>query len=213
MKNKTPHILIILLVIASVITGYILYPVLPSELASSWNAQGQVSDHISKFWGISFFPFLMLALYLTYLIIPKVDPLSENIKKFRKYYDLFWVFMTSFIGYLFALTLFWNLGFRFNFAFFMVPAVAALWFSVSILLNHTKRNWFIGIRTPWTLSNDEVWDKTHELGSKLFKIASIIALSGFLFPNSVLVVSVIAPAVIIAFVTVAYSYIVYQRVN
>lgn len=55
----------------------------------------------------------------------------------------------------------------------LLPAAAMFVFVLGALLPHTERNWFMGIRTPWTISNDIVWNKTHKLGSRLFEIAAL----------------------------------------
>jgi uncharacterized membrane protein len=130
-------------------------------------------------------PVLSVFLFLLFTAIPKIDPLKQNIAKFRKYFDSFVVVVILFLFYLHLLTITWNLGFTFNIIQALLPAFAALFFYVGVLLEKSKRNWFIGIRTPWTLSSDRVWEKTHKLGGKLFKICSILALIGILIPNYV----------------------------
>lgn len=76
----------------------------------------------------------------------------------------------------------------------------------------TKRNWFVGVRTPWTLSNDEVWEKTNRLAGRLFQLAGLIALIGLLFPAYV-VVLLIVPIVAASVFTVVYSYVLYARLE
>jgi len=63
----------------------------------------------------------------------------------------------------------------------MVPALGILFYYCGILIENAKRNWFIGIRTPWTLSNEKVWERTHKIGGKLFKIAGLIAFLWYFF--------------------------------
>jgi uncharacterized membrane protein len=53
-----------------------------------------------------------------------------------------------------------------------------------VLIKNAKRNWFIGIRTPWTMSSDKVWDKTYKIGGKLFKIAGVVALLAIIFERN-----------------------------
>jgi uncharacterized membrane protein len=74
----------------------------------------------------------------------------------------------------------WNKGTHISPNVIFPIALGFLFFYIGILCEHAKRNWFIGIRTPWTLSNEKVWDKTHRLGGKLFKIAGLISLLGAL---------------------------------
>ena len=92
----------------------------------------------------------------------------------------------------------------------MMPALGILFYYCGVLIENAKRNWFIGIRTPWTLSSDSVWEKTHKIGGKLFKIAGIIALFGIFFPNYTFLF-VLIPVVSVAIYTAAYSY--FEAVN
>jgi len=92
-----------------------------------------------------------------------------------------------------------------------LPVAAGLLFiGVGILCENTRRNWFIGIRTPWTLSSDKVWDKTHRVGGKLFKIAGVIAIVGIFF-QSYAVYFVLIPALLVAAYTIVYSYFEYKK--
>jgi len=77
-------------------------------------------------------------------------------------------------------------------------------------MENAKRNWFIGIRTPWTLSSDGVWKKTNLIGGKLFKIAGIIAIIGSFFQDYI-IFFIIVPIISIAIFTIVYSYIEYQK--
>ena len=92
----------------------------------------------------------------------------------------------------------------------MVPAFSALFYLAGVMLSKAKRNWFIGIRTPWTLSSDRVWDKTHRLGAKLFKASAIIGLFGIVFINYAFVL-MIAPVLASAVISIVYSYMEYNR--
>jgi uncharacterized membrane protein len=90
------------------------------------------------------------------------------------------------------------------------PAFGILFFYCGILIEKVKRNWFIGIKTPWTLSNEKVWDKTHQLGGKLFKIVGIIAFLGIIFPNYTFFL-ILFPVIAVSIYTVVYSYFEYQK--
>ena len=87
----------------------------------------------------------------------------------------------------------------------LAPAFGVLFYCLGILLGNAKRNWFVGIRTPWTLSSDVVWDKTHKMGGKLFKAAGVVAFLGVLVPAYALLL-VIVPVIAVAVYTFVYSY-------
>ncbi|KKL08308.1 hypothetical protein LCGC14_2577170 [marine sediment metagenome] len=206
-KNK---IIILGIISLSFIIAIYVYPQMPEKMASHWNAQGKVDDYISKFWSLFLMPIISIGLFLLFILIPKIDPLKENIEKFRKYFDGFIVLIMIFLFYVYLLTIFWNIGIRFNMTQFMMPALGILFYYCGILVENAKRNWFIGIRTPWTLSNEKVWDKTHKIGGKLFKVTGIIAFLGIFLPKYA-IFFVIIPVISVAVYTIIYSYFEHQK--
>jgi uncharacterized membrane protein len=114
--------------------------------------------------------------------------------------------------YIYALTLAAALGIRFNMSYMMLPAMGLLFVALSFLIKNAKRNFFIGIRTPWTLSNDEVWDKTHALGAQSFRIGGLIAMVSILFGERGFWLFMIA-ILFASFVPVVYSYILWRKLQ
>ena len=117
-----------------------------------------------------------------------------------------------FNSYIYILTIAANLGYRFNMTTMVLTAMGALFFYIGFLVQHAERNWFIGIRTPWTLSNDAVWKKTHELGGKLFKMAGILVFLSFLFQSAAFWI-IICATVIAGLFPVIYSYFEYEKLK
>ncbi len=200
------------IIILSFAIGIYFYPQMPEKMASHWNAQGQVDGYTSRFWGLFLMPIISVGMLLLFILIPRIDPLKSNIQQFRKYYDGFVVLIIVFLFYLYLLTIFWNTGYTFNIIIFLSPAFAILFYYAGILIENAKRNWFIGIRTPWTLSSDKVWDKTHKIGGKLFKIAGIVALLAIFFQSYAIFI-IVVPVIIVSIYTVVYSYFEYQKEN
>jgi uncharacterized membrane protein len=197
------------IIVLSFALAIYFYPQMPEKVASHWNAQGQVDDYMSRFWGLFLMPMISAILLLFFILIPKIDPLKENIEKFRRYYDGFVVLMLAFLFYIFLLALLWNIGWRFNMTQAIAPSFGVLFYYLGVLLENARRNWFIGIRTPWTLSSEVVWDRTHRVGGRLFKAAGVIALLGFLLPGFAIYL-VVVPVVLAAFYAIVYSYFEYQ---
>ena len=171
------------MILFSFVIGIYFYPKMPEKMASHWNVQGRVDGYMSKFWGLFLMPFVLVGLALLFTAIPRIDPLKANIEKFRKYYDgfiiLFFIFMLS----IHFQVILWNLGIRTSPNVIAPIGIGILFFYIGILCENAKRNWFIGIRTPWTLSSERVWEKTHKIGGKLFKIAGVIAFFWSIFPE------------------------------
>ena len=207
---RKSEITILGIILLSFIISIYFYPQMPERIASHWNAQGQVDGYMSKFWGLFLMPFILVGLALLFVAIPRIDPLKANIEKFRKYYDgfiiLFFIFMLS----IHFQVILWNLGIRISPNVIVPIGIGILFFYTGILCENVKRNWFIGIRTPWTLSNERVWEKTHKIGGKLFKIVGIIAFVGVFFQRYMLFF-IFVPLISVAAYTIVYSYIEYQK--
>lgn len=195
------------------IVGIILYPLFPDQIAAHWNAAGEADGYMGKFWGVFLLPGIILVMFLLYFFIPKLDPLQKNIDSFQPIYNVFWVLMFIFFAYIFGLSMAWNMGYRFNFTMTIVPAVSVLLYVIGVVLEKSKRNWFMGIRTPWTLSSDVVWDKTHKLGGHLFKIAAGISLVGIFLYGPYTIAMILIPVALASVVTVVYSYIIYTKLE
>ena len=207
---KKTNIIIIIVILISFVIGIYFYSQFPDRIASHWNIKGEVDGYMSKCWGLFLMPIILLGLWLLFLLIPRIDSLKKNIEKFRKYFDVFIVLITLFLFYIYLLAIAWNTGMRFDMGRAMVPAMGILFYYIGVLLKHAKRNWFIGIRTPWTLSSDKVWEKTHEIAGKFFKIAGVIALLGIFFPQWVFLI-VVAPVLLFVIYIFVYSYFLYQK--
>jgi uncharacterized membrane protein len=209
---KLSRITLIVLLIVFYGLALAFYSRMPDPMASHWGAQGEVNGYISRFWGMFLVPFITTGLALLFLAIPLIDPLKANIAKFRVYFDWFIAIFAGYMLFLYILTLLWNLGYRFDIFQVMLPVIAALFFFMGVLISKAKRNYFIGIRTPWTLNNDEVWDRTHRFGGRAFKIAAGISLLGIFWPETA-IWFLLVPIVIVSVVTVLYSYVIYQKVT
>lgn len=199
------------IILLSFIIGIYFYNQMPEKMAIHWNVRGEVDSYASKFLGLFLIPVILLMIFLLFIAIPRIDPLKQNIEEFRKYYNGFIILTIGFLFYTYILTILWNYGFRFSIAQLITPAFGILFYYCGILIENAKRNWFIGIRTPWTLSNEEVWNRTHRIGGRLFKLAGIISFAGIALQKYALFF-VLVPVLLVSIYTVIYSYLEYQKV-
>ena len=210
MKTKNIQILIIGLILVSFLIGAYLYPYMPEKMASHWDANGSVDGYMPKLWGLFLLPVISAILFLVYMLVPKIDPLKGNIEKFRGHFDVFILLLFVFLFYVHMLTMLWNLSYRFNIIQLLAPAFGLLIYYAGIMMENAKQNWFIGVRTPWTLSSEVVWDKTNKLAGKLFKVAGVLAAMGLIFPKYAIFL-ILVPVILAAVYPIIYSYQKYQQ--
>ena len=182
---------------------------LPEKIVTHWGLAGEPNGYSDKTVGLIALPALTLVILAMLAFLPKIDPL-HGIGKFQKEYNFFLVNFAVFMLYIHGLAIVFNLGIRFDFGQLLAPGFGLLFFSIGNVLEKSKRNWFAGIRTPWTLSSDSVWGKTHKLGGKMFKICAAISFLSVFGPGYALLLSfvpIIASCVYLA----AYSYFEYKK--
>ncbi|MCX6778528.1 MAG: DUF1648 domain-containing protein [Candidatus Micrarchaeota archaeon] len=205
---RNVQIAILAIIVVSFALGAYVYPGMPGRMASHWNAGGEVDGYMPKFWGVFLMPIISAGLAALMLALPLIDPLRANIEKFRDHYENFIVLMLAFMLYVYVLTLLWNFGIKYNLPALLAPAFGILFYYVGVLMGHAKKNWFIGIRTPWTMSSEKVWDRTHAQGAKLYKAVGVISVLGAL-AGSYAIFFVIIPVIAVSVWLFVYSYLEY----
>jgi len=212
MSTRTTTIVVLLMIVGATLAGLLLWNRLPEQMASHWNINDQVDGYMSRFWSVFMLPLISLGVFLLFLVIPNIDPLKANIAQFRDAFNLFVTLITGFMLYIYALTLLWSLGYTtFGMSRAILPAMGLLFIFIGYMLRKAKRNFFIGIRTPWTLSSDKVWDETHRLGAVLFTISGVLALIGAFFGGTAAFWLFFAPLMGSAVFLVIYSYVLYKQ--
>jgi uncharacterized membrane protein len=200
------------MIIAATLAGLLLWNRLPDSMASHWNVNDQVDGYMSRFWGVFLLPLITLGMLALFLVIPAIDPLKANIAQFRDAFNLFIVLMVAFMAYVYGLTLAWNLGYTgFKMSGAMLPALGLLFIFIGFMLRQAKRNFFIGIRTPWTLSSDRVWEETHRIGAVLFMVSGALAFIGGLFGGTTAFWLMFIPIMGSTLFLLVYSYVLYRR--
>lgn len=170
----------VLIIIAVSVLGIYLYPQLPDQVPFHWNINGQIDNWCSKTFAVSFFPAFILGVYALVSCFVFLDPLKKNIESFSKFY--FWIKtgIVIFLSFLYAATLLVALGYDINVGKAVALGVAALFLLIGMIMPSIKKNYTVGIRFPWTLYSESVWNKTHKFGGKLFIFLAVMtALSSF----------------------------------
>jgi uncharacterized membrane protein len=212
MSNRTTLIISSILIVAGILAGLLLWSQLPEQMASHWNVNDQVDGYISKFWGVFLMPLVTLGMLVLFLVVPSIDPLKANIAQFREAFNLFIVLIIGFMLYVHGLTLAWSLGYQdFKMSMAMLPFMGVLFIAIGFMLRKAKRNYFIGIRTPWTLNSDYVWDETHRLGSILFMASGVLAVIGGFLGGMLAFWFLFVPLIGSTLFLLVYSYVLYRR--
>ena len=210
MNTKTTWIALAAIAAASLVLGLIVFGMLPEQVASHWNAQGEADGYSSALSGVLLLPAIMIGTALLMMFIPAIDPMKENIAAFREDYNSMIVAMAGFMLYLHILTLLFNLGVEFKMNSLLAPGFGGLFFLIGNMIGKARRNFFIGVRTPWTLSSDRVWQRTHERAAVGYQAAGALTLIAILIPRWA-IVFMIGPVLAVSIYTVVYSYFEFQR--
>lgn len=208
MKLIRPAIVLVLILTA--VMTLVVYPVMPDIVASHWNAAGDLNGTLPKFWGLILVPLLMGVFCALLVVLPRIDPLRDNYRKFQDYYDGFILVFSAFLFFIQLEIILWGLGIRVSPNLIMPVMIGILFIYTGFLLEHAEPNWFVGIRTPWTLSSDSVWKKTHQKGATLFKLAGVVSMIGIL-AGMYAWLFILIPAIAVAIFTVAFSYVEFRR--
>ncbi len=210
MDTKSTGIGMVCLLSLSLLLGVALYPSLPPDMAVHWNYNGLIDGYASKVWGIVLLPFLLLGIYIAWITVPVIEPMQKNFNAFRNAFNGFMMVLAFFFFYCFILIFGFNLGWEINMAQALAPGLALVLAAVAVLLENSKRNYFVGMRTPWTLSSDKVWKRTNFLSAKLFYFCAVCVFAGVVYPDY-LAAYIILPLIATIFITTLYSYIEFRR--
>ncbi len=201
----------ITLILALLILGIYFYPQLPEQVPTHWNIQNQVDGWSSKNFAVFFFPALIAALYLLLSLLPLMDPLRVNIEDFAHWYFGLKVVFILFLALLYVATIYAGLGYEMNIGRIVVLGIAGLFFYIGITLHKIKKNYTIGIRLPWTLHSEAVWNKTHRFGGRLFVGLSFVLVFASLLPGSYAFWTLIVGLILLLAILIWYSYNQYRH--
>ncbi|MCD6523214.1 MAG: SdpI family protein [Candidatus Diapherotrites archaeon] len=203
--------LIIVLLLSNFLIPIALYQVLPEKIPLHWNAQNYV-DSMGPKYMIFLIPLLTVLIYCFLFYLPHISVYKRNIMRFYENFGFtirfaFVLLMTS----IFYVVLLASLGFIFAVSQAVLLVLIPFLFYISYTIRFTKRNFFIGIRTPWTLASEKVWKKTHLLGSKLLMLSSLFLFIG-VYDSNLILVSLL-PLILSILFLVIYSFVLYKRVR
>ena len=201
------------LVIAAlaVVVSIWAYPQLPPTIATHWNVGGTADGFSSRATAVLIMPLVIIGLTGLFNVLPKLDPRGAN---YAKFIDTYWlianaVMLFILIGH--GMIIATGLGYPVKVDRFMPIGIGLLFIVLGNYLTRVEPNWFIGIRTPWTLSSDTVWRKTHRTGGWLMVVGGFVLAASVFLPQGAFLPLLIAAILIVAVIPVAQSYVLWKR--
>lgn len=203
----------VLLILGGLIAGVLLYPHLPDRVPSHWNIRGEVDAYSSKFWSAFGIPLMTAGIYVMMLVLPALDPRKQNYARFAGAYRLLKLILAAFFSGVYLLVVTSALGYP-------IPVDRAMQFGVSLLIlllgnlmGQLRHNYFVGIKTPWTLASETVWQKTHRFGGRVWVTAGFTGILGSLIGGSIGVALLIAALAAAGLVPIVYSYLAFRKLE
>ncbi|MGL4522102.1 MAG: SdpI family protein [Bacilli bacterium] len=190
----------------------IVFKDLPDQVVTHFDSNGTPDGWMSRTVGTFFLPVLSIILYLLMKYMPTIDPKKKNFNRFSKSYQMFLSVFFIFMLVLHIITVGYNLGWDVNIALSIQLLMGILFLYLGNEMPRFKQNYFLGIRTPWTLSNEEVWNRTHRVGGYGFIAAGVCFIGSIFLPTNV---GMIVPLIVlfaVAIFTMVYSYSVYKTI-
>ncbi len=202
---------LILIIVCSFIAGAVLYSHMPDRVPSHWNFRGEVDGYASRFWGTFGIPLINAGIFVMLLLLPLIDPRKENYRKFAGAYK---VFKTVFIVYMtgvYLVVILSVFGYPVPVDRVMMAGIALLFIVLGNYMGQIRHNYFVGIRTPWTLASEQVWQKTHRLGGRFWVVAGLTGLLASLIGGSAGGIVLGVSLGIATVIPIVYSYLEFRR--
>ena len=197
------------LILTIIVFGFtiLFYDKLLEQIPIHWNLAGEVDNYASKSFGAFFSPIIMVLIWVGMLLLPNIDPKKTNYKKFESSYEIvIGVIVTFLFGLQMAIILV-ALGYNISIDKIMMLMMGIMFVIIGNYRPKAKSNFFYGIKTPWTLSSDISWRKTHRLGGKLFVISGVlIIISTLLFQGKYRTIFMIFALICTAIIPIVASY-------
>ena len=200
-----------LMVIAVLVATLTVYPHLPERVPSHWNSQGQADAFSAKWTLFATMPGIMVGLMVLFAGLQWLSPRHFEVDTFRSTYLYIMLVVLGLFAYVQGVSLWAAAGGHFRMDRVIMGGIGLLIALMGNVMGKVQRNFYIGIRTPWTLANERVWYATHRFGAKVFVVGGVLALAlalagaGFWIPFATVLVAAFSPVV--------YSLVYYKRLE
>jgi uncharacterized membrane protein len=205
-------LIILIIVCAVAVYAYVKLPT-DGQYPVHWSFGGQPDRYGSKAEAVSMGPVVCVLIYVLAVVLPGIDPKRRNYERFKNEYTLLMQVIMGFLAAVYIISIMAAFGRQVNITLWVNAMLGVLFMVLGNYMSRIKQSWFVGIKTPWTLSSEKVWDKTHRFGGRMFVILGLVfvinAFVGFITNVAVFLVLLFG----LAFSPIVYSYILYRRME
>jgi uncharacterized membrane protein len=214
MKFRDMPKLPLLFIVAMLAVGLWAYPSLPAQIPTHWGPSGEIDAWSAKsVWSVFMMPLMMSGLYVLFWVMPYLDPKRGNLMASKQVYSLILELVTGLFSVLYVATLAAAFNEQLPVDRIITVAVGVMFIVLGNYMGRVKRNWTMGVRYSWTLSDDTVWLKTNRLGGRLFMLAGVMGIVGSVLPDPWNIVMLIGPALLMIPITYVYSWRLYRKLH
>ncbi|WP_228307539.1 SdpI family protein [Priestia sp. J2] len=205
------HVFPLGITLLTLLAWLIALPHLPATMPIHWGANGEADGFATKINAMILTVGIMVLIYFVIAFVPRIDPRKENYKYFSKTYNILLNAVLLLFFFVNMSTILQGLGYNVPVSY-IAPIMAGLVFIIiGNYLQRVRSNYFMGIRTPWTLSNENVWKKTHRLSGKIFFIGGLLILISAFLPDGYKSVIMWGSIVLCVAIPYLYSYLAYKK--
>jgi len=207
-------VLSLLLAAAALLATLILYPQLPEKIPIHWNIHGVVDGYGGREWSL-LTPAILVGILLLFWVIPWLSPKHFEVDSFRSTYWFIVLVMTGLFVYIHALLMWAAWSGKVDITRPMLAGILVMFALLGNVLGKVRRNFYVGVRTPWTLASERVWNDTHRLAAKVCVGGGIIGLVIVVLPLPLpaVIITVVASILVTGLIPAVYSLILYKRLE
>jgi len=199
------------LIIISIIGTIFVYGYLPDTIPLHWNIQGEI-DRVGGKSNVFITGLLPLVLYMLMMLFPKIDPKKKSYEKHKKAYSITVGLILVFLIVIHWVTILVSLGLKLDVSTVVSIGIGVMFIVIGNFMSQIRQNYFFGIRTPWTLANENVWKKTHRVGGYGFiAIGAAFILSAFLKSSMLKFIIIVGGTIGFTIYIFVYSYFVFKK--
>lgn len=207
----THRILHPLLVVIAGLASLIAWARIPERAPVHWNLAGEVDRYGGRIEVLLLIPLMMLGIWALLRFLPRIDPCRANYAKMEGTYELVITLTLAMLLGLHGVVIAAALGRQVPMERIAPGLVGVTFIVLGNVLPRARPNWWFGIRTPWTLSNDRVWTRTHRVGGYAFIVAGLGLIIAVFTGGSAVRGAVLAGGLVAALVPAVYSYIAWRQ--